>query len=149
MFKRVTTADDLVKTAMVRAIVFMEEQGIACAEEVDGHDHAAMHVLGEIDGEPVACGRIRFLAGEARLQRLAVRRAWRGRGIGGLLLAFMLDQCREHGFHRFALNAQTRAKDFYARHGFCACGEEFMEAGIPHVLMRCVEDPPPEGMTPL
>lgn len=149
MFKRVTTADDLIRTAMIRAIVFMEEQGIACAEEMDGHDHAALHILGEIDGEPVACGRIRFLAGEARLQRLAVRRHWRGRGIGGRLLAFMLDQCREHGFHRFALNAQTRAKDFYARHGFCACGEEFMEAGIPHVPMRCVEDPPFAGMTPL
>ncbi len=149
MFRRVTTADDLVKVAMVRAIVFMEEQGISCAEEMDGHDHAAMHVLGEIDGEPVACGRIRFLAGEAKLQRLAVRRAWRGRGLGGKLLTFMLDQCREHGFRRFALNAQTRAKDFYARHGFCACGEEFMEAGIPHVRMRCVEEPPPQGAVPL
>ena len=149
MFKLVTTADDLIKVAMIRAIVFMEEQGISCAEEVDGHDHAAMHVLGEIDGEPVACGRIRFLAGQAKLQRLAVRKAWRGRGIGGRLLAFMLDQCREQGFHSFALNAQTRARDFYARHGFCPCGEEFMEAGIPHVLMRCVEEPPPEGARPL
>lgn len=147
MFKRVTTADELGKVAMVRAIVFMEEQGISYSEEMDGHDHAAMHVLGEIDGEPVACGRIRFMAGEAGLQRLAVRRAWRGRGIGGRLLAFMLDQCREHGYHRFALNAQTRARDFYARHGFSACGEEFMEAGIPHVLMRRVEDQPP-GTTP-
>ncbi len=149
MFRRVKTADDLVKVAMIRGIVFMEEQGISCVDEMDGHDHAAMHVLGEMDGEPVACGRIRFLAGEARLQRLAVRKAWRGRGIGGELLAFMLDQCRESGFRRFSLNAQTRARDFYARHGFCECGEEFMEAGIPHVLMRCVENTPPEGAEPL
>jgi predicted GNAT family N-acyltransferase len=145
MFRRVETADDLVKVAMIRAIVFMEEQGISCADELDGHDHAAMHVLGEIDGEPVACGRIRFVAGEAKLQRLAVRRAWRGRGIGGELLAFMLDRCRENGFHRFALNAQTGARDFYASHGFRQCGEEFMEAGIPHVPMRCAGDIPPEG----
>lgn len=142
MFKRVTTTDELIKVAMIRAIVFMEEQGISCADEMDGHDHAAMHVLGEVDGEPVACGRIRFLAGEAKLQRLAVRRAWRGQGIGGRLLAFMLGQCRENGFHRFTLNAQTRAMDFYARHGFSVCGEEFMEAGIPHVCMRCAENAP-------
>ena len=78
-----------------------------------------------------------------------MRRAWRGQGIGGRLLAFMLAQCREHGFRRFALNAQTRARDFYARHGFCACGEEFLEAGIPHVLMLCDEAQPPRGATPI
>lgn len=149
MFRRVETADELVKVAMIRAIVFMEEQGISCADELDGHDHAAMHVLGEIDGEPVACGRIRFQAGEAKLQRLAVRRAWRGRGIGGRLLAFMLERCRENGFHRFVLNAQTGARDFYTRHGFRQCGEEFMEAGIPHVPMRCAEDAAPESSMPL
>jgi predicted GNAT family N-acyltransferase len=38
--------------------------------------------------------------------------------------------------HRIVkLNAQTHAVGFYARHGFVAEGEEFMEAGIPHVVM--------------
>ncbi|MGH8696483.1 MAG: GNAT family N-acetyltransferase, partial [Burkholderiales bacterium] len=33
------------------------------------------------------------------------------------------------------LNAQTHAAPFYAGHGFAAFGDEFMEAGIPHVAM--------------
>ena len=141
MFRRVQSSDDLARVFMVRAIVFMEEQGISCAEEMDGYDHCALHVLGEVDGEPVACGRIRFLPEGARLQRLAVRRAWRGQGIGGKLLDFMIGECRLYGFHRFFLHAQTRARGFYERRGFTACGPEFMEAGIPHIHMELIDKP--------
>ena len=143
MFKRVHAPEDLLRALMIRAIVFMEEQGVSCAEEMDGHDLGAVHVLGEVDGEPVACGRIRFQGGRAFLQRLAVRRAWRGKNLGSALLDFMLDECRKDGFHRFELHAQTRAMGFYLKHGFVAVGEEFEEAGIPHVPMR-LEDPGPQ-----
>ncbi len=142
MFKRVQAPEDWLRVLMIRAIVFMEEQGISCAEEMDGHDLGAVHILGRMDGEPVACGRIRHQGGRAFLQRLAVRRAWRGQGLGSALLLFMLDECRKDGFHRFELHAQTRAAGFYRKHGFVACGEEFEEAGIPHVTMRR-EDPLP------
>lgn len=136
MFKRVNSSDDLIRVLMIRAIVFMEEQGIRHDDEMDGHDLAALHVLGEMDGEPVACGRIRYQGDRAFLQRLAVREAWRGQGIGSKLLQFMLQQCRQDGFSRFELHAQTRAIRFYRGHGFATCGEEFEEAGIPHVHMR-------------
>jgi predicted GNAT family N-acyltransferase len=33
------------------------------------------------------------------------------------------------------LHAQTHAAAFYARYGFVAEGDLFMEAGIPHVTM--------------
>ena len=143
MFKRVSLPEELLRVMMIRAIVFMEEQGIAHADEMDGKDLEAVHVLGELDGEPVACGRIRYQGDRAFLQRLAVRRAWRGRGVGAKLLQFMLDQCRKDGFSIFELHAQTRAMGFYRRHGFTACGEEFEEAGIPHVHMW-LRDPTPE-----
>jgi predicted GNAT family N-acyltransferase len=35
-----------------------------------------------------------------------------------------------------ALNAQRHAAAFYARFGFAIAGQEFMEAGIPHVAME-------------
>lgn len=135
MFKRVQSPEEQLRVMMIRAIVFMEEQGIAHADEMDMHDATALHILGEIDGEPVACGRIRHQGDRAFLQRLAVRRAWRGQGLGSALLGFMLEECRKDGFSRFDLHAQTRAIGFYLRHGFTTCGEEFEEAGIPHVHM--------------
>ena len=36
------------------------------------------------------------------------------------------------------LHAQTHAKGFYEAHGFQVEGEEFMEAGIAHVVMTRV-----------
>jgi predicted GNAT family N-acyltransferase len=34
------------------------------------------------------------------------------------------------------MHAQSHALDFYLQHGFETHGDEFMEAGIPHVNMR-------------
>lgn len=136
MFTQVQNADDLLRVFMIRGIVFMEEQGISWAEEMDEHDFAALHILGEMNGEPIACGRIRFIADRALLQRLAVRRKWRGHGLGAQLLENMVAECTQRGFRNLYLHAQTLSRDFYAKFGFTVCGDEFMEAGIPHVPMR-------------
>ena len=48
---------------------------------------------------------------------------------------YFLELARKKGFASVRLHAQTRATAFYARHGFQAHGEEFMDAGIPHVEM--------------
>ncbi len=135
ILKRVRSADDLLRVFMIRGIVFMEEQGISWADEMDEHDFAALHILGEISGEPVACGRIRFLDDRALLQRLAVRRKWRGKGVGAQLLENMIEECIQRGFRNLYLHAQILSRDFYAKFGFTACGDEFMEAGILHVPM--------------
>jgi len=36
------------------------------------------------------------------------------------------------------LSAQRQAEGFYKRYGFQAFGEEYMEAGIPHINMEHV-----------
>ena len=61
--------------------------------------------------------------------------AWRGRGVGSALLQRLSDLARSLGHTQVILNAQTQAMPFYARHGFAAVGEEFIEAGIPHQAM--------------
>lgn len=135
MFRIVQNQEDLLKVMMVRAIVFMEEQHVPYCMEVDEHEFSTVHVLGEIDGEPVATGRIRFEPGFAMLQRLAIRRAWRGNGSGRNLIEFMISQAKQRGFNRFELHAQTQAQGFYEINGFRADGDPFMEAGIEHIAM--------------
>ena len=136
IFRIARSLDDLVKVYIVRAIVFMEEQQIGFQEEMDEHEHSAVHILGEIEGEPVAAGRIRFLGDSAKLERLAVRKAYRGKGFGRELLAFMVATAQAGGFRRFHLHAQVTVAAFYARQGFTIRGESFPEAGIEHYLMR-------------
>lgn len=135
VFRICATLDDLAKAFMVRAIVFMEEQEVAYAEEVDEFEHSALHILGEIDGEPMAAGRIRFLGGYAKLERIAVRKAWRGRGLGHELVEYMMAIARERGLSKFKMHAQAHLVDFYRVHGFEPKGEMFQEAKIDHFLM--------------
>lgn len=135
MFKIATTFDDLIKTFMVRAIVFIEEQQVSYKEEVDEYEFSALHILGEIDGEPAACGRIRFLGDYAKLERIAVRKPYRNKNIGHQLVDYMLDVARAKGFNKFKMHAQSHLENFYGTHGFVKQGELFIEANIDHYLM--------------
>ena len=135
LFRIALQPDDVTKALLVRAIVFMEEQNVSYAEEMDAYDREALQIIGEIQGEPIATARIRFLDGTAKLERLAIRKAWRNQGHGDRLLEFMLALARERGFRKFKLHAQARLRAFYEKHGFQAEGDPFLEAGIPHLLM--------------
>lgn len=135
-FRSTAFADDALRLAAVRAVVFIAEQGCPFAEEFDGLDDGALHVLGEADGEPVACARIRMIApGLAKLERMAVLAPWRGCGHGRALLRHVMDTARKAGAQRFTLNAQCHAIPFYAAEGFVGEGPVFDEVGIPHRKM--------------
>jgi len=133
--KVVETLDELIEAFIVRGIVFMEEQGVSYAIEKDSEEHRALHIIGELAGEPIAAARIRFQCKFAKIERLAVRRQWRGRGYGNRLLDFALAAARRQGFRKFKLHAQTTAQTFYAKQGFEAVGDIFLEADIKHQLM--------------
>lgn len=135
MFKIVTTMDELIKAYTVRAVVFIGEQHCAYDEEIDEHEHSCIHILGEMDGEPVAAARLRFPGPYAKLERIAVRKEWRGRGFGHQLVNFMLAECRARGYKTFRMHAQAHLVDYYALHGFIKHGDIFDEAGIDHYLM--------------
>lgn len=83
----------------------------------------------------MAAGRIRLLNGYAKLERLAIRRKWRGAGAGNVLIRFMLDTARANGMTQFVVHAQIRAEGFYKGHGFITEGGCFMEADTEHCRM--------------
>jgi predicted GNAT family N-acyltransferase len=118
----------------VRRAVFIEEQGIPESEEWDEMDAVCEHVLAlDEDGTPIATGR---LAPDGKIGRMAVLKAWRARGLGAALLRFLMESARRRAFPQCYVYAQSHAFGFYARYGFAAQGEEFMEAGIPHRRMQ-------------
>lgn len=127
--------EDRLKAFMVRGVVFCGEQGVRYDIEHDELEDAAVHVLGEIDGEPVAAGRLRCLPDYAKLERIAVRAPWRGHGIGSEITRLLLRLARERGYSNYRMNAQAYLQEYYGRFGFRAAGEIFMEAGIEHVSM--------------
>ncbi len=120
----------------VRHEVFVQEQHVAPEEEMDDRDAVCMHaVVYTHDGVPIATGR---LLPDGHIGRMAVRRPFRGQGIGSLVLTALIDEARRHGHLEVALAAQVHAQRFYATHGFIAEGTVFLDAGIDHVTMRRV-----------
>ncbi len=117
----------------VRAAVFVVEQGVACEIEVDGRDQNCVHFLArDGGGNPVGTAR---LDREGHVGRVAVLAAWRRKGVGSRLMEAAVGKARKLGMARVELNSQTHATRFYERLGFEVVGEEFAEAGIPHVRM--------------
>ncbi|MCP4636838.1 MAG: GNAT family N-acetyltransferase [Methyloversatilis sp.] len=116
----------------LRREVFIVEQGVPEELEWDAYDAVSVHALALIDGEAVGCGR---LLPDGHIGRMAVRRAFRGRGIGRAVLDALLAAAAGRGLGLLQLHAQTHAQGFYAQAGFVAEGAEFDEAGIPHRRM--------------
>lgn len=127
-------ADLGARATAVRQEVFVVEQGVPLTLELDDMDAVSLHVLMcNGAGEAIATGR---LLPDGHIGRVAVRRSWRGRGFGVVLMQRLIVEARERGFAEVSLNAQVTAHDFYRKLGFEVCGPSFMEADIPHLPMR-------------
>ena len=72
-----------------------------------------------------------------------------GGGVASTLLHTLLDQARARRIGAVSLHAQRDAMPFYLHRGFTTDGEEFEEAGIPHVTMRRALDGMPDPERPL
>jgi hypothetical protein len=117
----------------VRERVFIEEQGVPRELEWDDWDERSDHAVA-LDGGSNAIGTARLLP-DGRVGRIAVLGPWRGNGVGAALLRSLLQLAGERGMHEVRLHAQTHAVGFYRKFGFTVWGEEYIEAGIPHVEM--------------
>ncbi|MEM1205576.1 MAG: GNAT family N-acetyltransferase [Acidobacteriota bacterium] len=123
----------------IRQRVFVEEQDCPPEEEFDVYDESATHVLAYVDDTPVATARWRATqhggTQVAKLERFAVLPEHRGGGLGRRLVAHVMSEARRAGHRRYLLHAQAHLEDFYGSLGFHAEGDEFEEAGIPHLRM--------------
>jgi predicted GNAT family N-acyltransferase len=119
----------------LRYEVFCVEQGVSLAEERDGLDDEALHLVVVDDGDVVGTCRLLLVGSEVKLGRMAVAPAHRGRGLAAELLVEADARARELHARRIALAAQLTAQPLYARAGYAPYGDVFLDAGIEHVMM--------------
>jgi predicted GNAT family N-acyltransferase len=124
--------EDEAALAAVRREVFITEQGVPEAMEWEERDGDCQWFMAQSGHQVLGIAR---LTPEGRIGRMAVRQAFRGRGVGSALLGAALAAARTRGWKVVRLSAQTHALPFYARHGFRAEGPEYLDAGIPHRTM--------------
>jgi predicted GNAT family N-acyltransferase len=136
-------SDDL-RAAMtaIRMTVFVDEQGVDPDVEIDelDSDPTTMHVIA-LDELGTPLGTARLLPphdpGEpAHIGRVAVTAEARGLGVGAQLMAFLetsaLERYGVDGTVSVELSAQEQALGFYARLGYVARPERYLDEKIWH-----------------
>lgn len=129
---QITTTRDIAACRRLRRIVFIEEQGVPEADEIDDKDEAAIHLLATEDGIPVGSARLLLIGDMGKIGRVCVLKSHRGTGLGAALIRAAIVELRAKGMQRAKLGSQTHAIGFYERLGFTATGPEYLDAGIPH-----------------
>ena len=130
-------AAELEAALAVRRAVFIEEQGVSEAEELDGRDGQALHLVAvEPGGAVLATCRLLAAGEKIKLGRVAVLPAARRRGLALALLLAADAHAAALGGARIVLAAQTYAMGLYEQAGYGACGDVFLDAGIEHVWME-------------
>jgi predicted GNAT family N-acyltransferase len=120
----------------LRREVFVWEQNVPEAEEHDADDLTATHLVAVVEGEVVGTLRLIERPEHVKIGRVAVRRAFRGRGIARQMLLAAMETARARGSERFYLTAQSDKLAMYEKLGFTAFGPEFQDGGMPHRAMR-------------
>jgi predicted GNAT family N-acyltransferase len=72
---------------------------------------------------------------DGQIGRVSVLKDWRGLKVGDALMRAAIEAAEARGQREQKLSAQVHATAFYERLGFQVEGGEYLEAGIPHVLM--------------
>ena len=131
--------EDWEQAKRIRAEVFVGEQGVAPEDELDEYEEVSRHLLLRHKGQPTGACRWRYTDKGIKLERFAILKDFRGKGLGKALLESTLadiggqEQARGKTLY---LHAQTPAVNLYKRQGFTVSGGPFDECGIWHYYME-------------
>ena len=130
--KRVAYQTHAEEIVAIRTEVFIREQRVPAALEMDGLDPDAMHVLAYNADGVIGTGRI---LPDGHIGRIAVKRHLRGLGTGRMITQKLLDIACDLNLPEVWLSSQYQARGFYQKMGFVEQGARYEEAGIEHVKM--------------
>lgn len=119
----------------IRKQVFIIEQNIPEEEEWDDQDMISDHFVVYDQDQPIATAR---LLQNNSVGRVAVLKAYRGQGIGRMIMLEIIRQVHQQDRKFLHLSSQVHAISFYEKLGFSIQGDAYDECGIPHIKMQLV-----------
>lgn len=131
--RKALTEQDREAAFAVRREVFVVEQQRSRDMEATGNDEAS-HFIAILEGQPAGAARYRRTENGYKLERFAVLKQFRGKGVGDALVKAVLDDIGERNTVIY-LHAQPEAINLYGRNGFVMEGNSFVEAGTIHYKM--------------
>lgn len=129
------TKKELTKCFDIKYNVFHKEQKIPNEIIYDRYDDESEHILAKINNIPGGCARLRVIGKKAKLERMAVLKKYRKRGVGRAIVNYVKKYCRKHHIKEIVLHSQYYIRDFYINCNFKEKGKPFKEAGIKHIEM--------------
>lgn len=136
--KRITLMNDLKQSFTIRKEVFVKEQGVPLEDEFDEFDTLnglSEHILVYYNEQPVGTGRVRWVDGIGKLERICILEPYRKFGLGKVIINALEEIAEEKGVSQVKLHGQTQAEVFYKKLGYQTSSSMFIEDGIPHILM--------------
>ena len=134
--KKITTQEELEKAFSIREKVFVIEQNVEREEEYDEFEDSSTHFLAFINDESVGTARWRKKGGKIKLERFAVLKKARGKGVGASLVKSVVkDVVSKKLNKKMYMHAQVHAVPFYEKLGFKKQGDLFLECEIEHYIM--------------
>ena len=133
--KKISTNKELEQALRIRIRVFVREQGVPAAIELDDDDKRALHLLAFLEGRAVGTARIVMRRGQAKIGRMAVLKRHRRKKVGKKLVIRAIATAKKRGARKIYLHAQVAVITFYESAGFRCVGPVFDEAGIAHRKM--------------
>ena len=123
----------------IRELIFVIEQKVDPTVEYDEFEEESTHFLAKLEGSPVGTARWRFTKCGVKMERFAVLKEARGKGVGQALVAAVLADVNANpeseGKIKY-LHSQLSAIPLYAKFGFEKVGEMFEECNIKHFKME-------------
>ena len=117
---------------LIRTQVFICEQGITEADEWDDQDVISQHFVIYDQDQPIATAR---LLQNHSVGRVAVVKAYRGQGLGQMIMLEIISYAQKQRLSVLTLSSQVHAISFYEKLGFTVQGNSYDECGISHIEM--------------
>lgn len=120
-----TSEQHLKEVIELRKEVFVAEQGIALALELDGKDDESLFSIAtDVDNHVLAAGRLTLVnQREGIVSRIAVHQNFRGKGIARKIVTHLESLARQKGLSRLTLKPHDYLHDFYASLGYKKYGD--------------------------
>ena len=138
IYKLVENKEELQNVNEVKRQVFVIEQGID--EELvfeSAKDSDEINIVAKNKDIVIGTARVVFPTNDtAKIERMAVIKSFRGRGIGKGIISFLEGELKKRKIKNVILHAQYQVVNFYKTCGFRESGLPFEEAGIKHVKME-------------
>ncbi len=122
------------RSIRIRKEVYVCEQNVSEELEMSDDGLDVKYFLLFQDKQEVATARYRQTKSGIKIERMAVLKSHRGKGLGTKLMEFILNELSSSTSEIY-LNSQIQAVSLYLKNGFEPKGKHFYEAGIEHVKM--------------